>query len=98
MMVSYDAAVLKELQRIPGVGKTVAKDLYRLGFHSVSSLKSQDPQQLYEDHCIEMGCQVDRCMLYTFRCAVYFATEENPDPSLLKWWAWKDPAPVWPIP
>jgi hypothetical protein len=29
-------------------------------------------------------------MLYVFRCAVYFATEEFHDPELLKWWTWKD--------
>jgi hypothetical protein len=27
--------------------------------------------------------------LYTFRCAVYAASEPGPDPELLKWWNWK---------
>ena len=30
-------------------------------------------------------------MLYTFRCAVYYASTPRPKPALLKWWNWKDP-------
>jgi hypothetical protein len=33
---------------------------------------------------------VDRCMLYVFRCAVYYATNKKHDPKLLKWWNWKE--------
>nr|WP_321429915.1 helix-hairpin-helix domain-containing protein [uncultured Methanolobus sp.] len=29
-------------------------------------------------------------MLYVFREAVYFASNEEHDPELLKWWNWKD--------
>ena len=36
------------------------------------------------------GCVVDRCVLYTFRGAVYFAETENPEPELMKWLNWKD--------
>ena len=83
-------AVLKELRRIPGVGASVADDLWRLGMRRVDDLRGQDPQALYERLCELQGVHVDRCMLYTFRCAVYFASHERHDPELLKWWAWKD--------
>ena len=82
---------LKDFQRIPGVGKSIAQDLVNLGFSSVSELKGQDPERLYERLCDLLGCKVDRCMLYVFRCAVYFAENEKHDPELLKWWNWKDP-------
>jgi hypothetical protein len=36
------------------------------------------------------GVQQDRCLLYVFRCAVYFATEAKPRAALLKWWVWKE--------
>lgn len=36
---------------------------------------------------------MDRCMLYVFRCAVYYASSEQHDPELLKWWNWKDDKP-----
>ena len=81
---------LKDFRRIPGVGKQIAEDLWQLGFRQVSDLKGRDPEQLYLDHCELMGCKVDRCMLYVFRCAVYFASEKVHDPEKLKWWNWKD--------
>lgn len=87
-------AALKELRRIPGVGPAVAGDLWRLGFRAVSELRGQDPQALYERLCVLQGIRVDRCMLYTFRCAVYFASTDDPDPERLKWWNWKDPVPA----
>ncbi|MBC8473125.1 MAG: pathogenicity locus, partial [Planctomycetes bacterium] len=30
------------------------------------------------------------CMLYVLRCAVYYASNTEHDPDLLKWWNWKD--------
>ena len=81
---------IKEFQRIPGVGKTISQDLWNLGFRSVQELKDQDPEELYLKICAYQGTQVDRCMLYVFRCAVYYASNEQHDPELLKWWKWKD--------
>jgi hypothetical protein len=88
------AAALRDLRRIPGVGAAVADDLWRLGVRRVADLRGRDPQALYEALCRDQGMHVDRCMLYTFRCAVYFAGEERPDPELLRWWAWKDGGPA----
>ena len=34
---------LKELMRIPGVGKSIANDLLNIGITSVSDLKGKDP-------------------------------------------------------
>ncbi|SCA64200.1 Uncharacterized protein SCG7086_CO_00030 [Chlamydiales bacterium SCGC AG-110-P3] len=82
--------VVKDFQRIPGVGKSIAQDLWDMGFRSVSELENGNPDALYQGLCDLKGCQVDRCMLYVFRCAVYFASESSPDPELLKWWNWKD--------
>jgi hypothetical protein len=33
---------------------------------------------------------IDRCVLYGFREAVYYASHKNHDPELLKWWNWSD--------
>jgi hypothetical protein len=38
----------------------------------------------------EQHSYVDRCMLYVFRCAVYYA-EGGREPEKLRWWNWKDP-------
>ncbi|NPV92986.1 MAG: pathogenicity locus [Firmicutes bacterium] len=82
--------VLKDLRRIPGVGKSIADDLWRMGFRSVEELKQQDPEEMYLRFCHMEQALVDRCLLYVFRGAVYFASNEEHDPELLKWWNWKD--------
>lgn len=83
--------VLGDLQTIPGVGPKTARDLYDLGIRRVSDLTSADPESLYQQLC-EKGPS-DRCMLYVFRCAVYFATRRKHEPELLKWWNWTDRKP-----
>lgn len=80
----------KALQEIPGIGKSLSKDLWALGIHSVSELKGKNPLQLYQKMNAISGIKQDPCVLYTFRCAVYYATEKVHDPEKLKWWYWKD--------
>jgi len=83
---------LQELQKIPGVGKVVAMDLYEMGYRSISSLKNENPEHMYVLHNELKGRVQDICMLYTFRCAVYFAKTQHKkqDPEKLKWWNWMD--------
>ena len=78
-----------DLQTIPGIGPSMAQDLRDLGIFSVTTLVGQDPELMYKRLCQMHGMHIDRCVLYVFRCAVYFATEKEPDPELLKWWNWK---------
>jgi hypothetical protein len=80
----------KELLTIPGIGKSLARDLLDLGIQCVRDLKGRDPERLYRKLNVLRGQHIDRCVLYTFRCAVYFETEKNHDPQLLKWWNWSD--------
>jgi hypothetical protein len=82
--------VLREFRQIPGVGKSIAGDLWNLGLRSVSDLKNQDAEVLYTRLCTYQGTHVDRCMLYVLRCAVYYASHDVYDAELLKWWNWKD--------
>lgn len=84
------AAVLRDLQRIPGVGKSVSKNLYDIGIRSVADLRGRDPRELYDRSNKFVGVRQDPCLLYTFRAAVYFATAKKHDPAKLKWWNWKD--------
>lgn len=79
-----------ELQQIPGVGVAMEQDLIRLGYHTIQSLKGQKPEEMYQRQCKIQGCQLDRCVLYVYRCAVYYAETPCPDPKKLKWWNWKD--------
>ena len=38
---------LRQLRTIPGVGKSIAMDLWRIGIKEVNDLKDQDPEELY---------------------------------------------------
>jgi hypothetical protein len=90
MAESLKQSVLRELQHIPGVGEKIAEDLWNLGIRSVHDLKDNDPEALYQKLPHYKGTQVDRCMLYVLRCAVYYTSNKSHDPELLKWWNWKD--------
>ena len=81
---------LNDLEQIPGVGKAIAQDMQHIGIRSASQLKGQDPKKLYQRLCDFNASLVDRCMLYALRCAVYYASNTEHDPNLLKWWNWKD--------
>ena len=78
------------LQEIPGVGPSIARDLRLLGIERVSDLRGRNPEQLYDMSNRLRGMTQDRCLLYAFRCAVYYASEPRPKARLLKWWNWSD--------
>ena len=78
------------LQQIPGIGKNMEQHLLRVGVQRVEDLRGRDPRELYDLDCLAAGGPLDRCVLYVFRCAVYYAGTANPDPEKLKWWYWKD--------
>lgn len=78
------------LLNIPGIGKSMAEDLRVLGIESVADLTEKDPQQMYDRLCEIRNTKLDPCVLYGFRCAVYYAGNNVHDPEKLKWWNWKD--------
>jgi hypothetical protein len=82
--------VLRELQIIPGIGKACSLDLWNIGVRSIADLANKNPNTLYASLNAQTGIKHDVCMLYTFRCAVYFATERNHEKKKLNWWYWKD--------
>lgn len=83
---------VNDLQSIPGVGPSIALDLAELGYRRVSDLRGQDPEAMYHAICRKRGVHQDRCLLYVFRCATYYAGRKKHNPELLKWWNWKDAA------
>jgi nucleotidyltransferase/DNA polymerase involved in DNA repair len=78
-----------ELETIPGVGTKIARDLRDLGLNSVEDLQGQNPEELYSRLTVLRGYHIDRCVLYVFRCAVYYA-QNGRNHDKLKWWSWKD--------
>ncbi|RJP45936.1 pathogenicity locus [Candidatus Parcubacteria bacterium] len=85
-------STFKELKKIPGVGKEIAEDFWNIGIRSVTDLRGKNPESLYYKLTKYEGRHVDRCMLYVFRCAVYYASNRKHNPRLLKWWNWSDAA------
>lgn len=79
----------QDLTAIPGVGKNVAQHLADIDIYSVNQLRGQDAEHLYELSNLRAGHQQDRCLLYVFRCAVYYA-EGGREPDKLLWWNWQD--------
>jgi hypothetical protein len=75
---------------IPGIGPSMSIDLEKLGYSRVSELRGENPAEMFEKLRVMAGGHMDRCVLYVFRCAVYFAENKEHDPKLLKWWNWKD--------
>lgn len=87
--MTKDSKIIKDLMVIPGIGKSIAEDLTDIGISSVADLKGKNPEKLYDASNKFAGTVQDRCLLYVFRCAVYFA-EGGRDSKKLKWWNWKD--------
>lgn len=80
----------RALQRIPGVGPSLATDLKDLGYETPEELIGEDPEQMFVRLCDLRAKPIDRCVLYVFREAVYYASHHEPEPELLKWWNWSD--------
>lgn len=79
-----------ELQTIPAIGPSLARDLRALGVNRIADLKRRSPERMYAELSRLRGERQDPCVLYSFRCAVYFARTPRPAPQLLKWWNWKN--------
>lgn len=82
--------IADELMKIPGIGKSISKDLHNIHIHTIEDLKGKTPDNLFEESNKFAGVLQDRCLLYVFRCAVYYAENEKHELEKLKWWNWKD--------
>ena len=81
---------ISDLQTVPGVGPSIEQDFLDLEIYTVNDLQQKDPELLFEKLCKIRGKSIDRCVLYVFRCAVYYAENDKHNPELLKWWNWKN--------
>ena len=82
-----------DLRSIPGVGPNIEQDLRNLGYSTLESLRGADPEEMFQRDCRLKGFSEDRCQLYVYRLAVYFAEQEHHDPEKLKGGYWKDHSP-----
>ena len=78
------------LEEIPGVGPRIAGVMEKLGIRQVADLVGKDPEELYRRECRLKGFEEDRCALYVWRTAVYYAENPVRKAEKLKWWYRKD--------
>lgn len=81
---------MSDLRSVPGIGAKKEKELIELGYDSLEALKSANPGELYLRACVKENMQLDKCVLYAFRCAVAFANDPAPDPNKYRWWYFCD--------
>lgn len=82
---------MTDLIKIPGIGKNMAQHLMNAGYPNIDSLKGQSADEIYARDCFASGVQVDRCALYCYRLAVYYADHDGALPkNKQNWWDWKD--------
>ncbi len=79
-----------DLKNIPGVGKNMEQHFFDAGIFTTEDLIGKNPEELFLKDCLVKGLQVDRCVLYVFRLAVYYANNDVHEPEKLKWWNWQD--------
>lgn len=79
-----------DLKNIPGVGKNMEQHFFNIGIFTIDDLIGKNPEELFLKDCSVKGFQDDRCVLYVFRLAVYYATNSVHEPEKLKWWNWHD--------
>ena len=83
---------IKDLRQIPGVGVSLATDLWNIGITKIEDLKGKDAYNLFDLSNDFAGQIQDRCVLYVFKCAIYYSEtpKEEHKKEKLKWWNWKD--------
>lgn len=81
---------MSDLRNVPGIGAKKEEELIELGYDSLEKLKHADPDELYFQACIRQNQQLDKCVLYAFRCAVAYAKDPVPDPDQYRWWFFTD--------
>ena len=62
-----------DLITIPNIGEKTKQSLLNIGITCVEDLKGKNPEDLYSKDCIVKGFQEDKCQLYLFRMAIYYA-------------------------
>ena len=75
---------MEELLQIPGVGKSIASDLLRIGIASVNDLRDKDPEALYELSSEKAGSVQDRCLLICFQVCRLLCLDRRIGPAACK--------------
>lgn len=76
-------ATTKKLTDLPNIGKSLAKDLERIGIDTPEKLEGEDPYKLYQKLCEVTGIRQDPCVLDVLMSITDFMDGGEPQ----AWWA-----------
>ncbi len=82
-MKNPDRKTVSELEKLPNIGKAIAKNLRLIGIDHPEKLIGKDAFALYEELCAITGKKHDPCVIDVFMSAVCFM--EGGDS--LPWWS-----------
>ncbi len=85
-MKNPDRKTVSELEKLPNIGKAIAKDLRFIGIDHPDKLIGKDPFALYEALCARTGKRHDPCVIDVFMSVVCFM--EGGDS--LPWWSFTE--------
>ncbi|MEI3579851.1 MAG: helix-hairpin-helix domain-containing protein [Acutalibacteraceae bacterium] len=71
---------------MPGIGPNIEVDLEAIRIISLPYFPGRNPEERYRLDCLHKGYEEDRCQLYVYRLAVYYAATPDPHPDRLRWW------------
>jgi hypothetical protein len=77
-----EASSATELEAIPNIGVSLARDLRSIGINLPQELVGRDPFALYQSLCVKTHARQDPCVLDTFIAAVRFMEGAPARP----WW------------
>lgn len=70
-----------DLKTISGIGDDMKRHLLDIGIKTVEDLVGKNPEELYLKDMAFRGRPADKCVLYVFRLAVYYAENKIRDPD-----------------
>jgi hypothetical protein len=79
------------ITKIPGIGKTFAKDFARIGLYFIEDFESKNPEKVYQDLVVaneKENHKTSRNYLYVIRMICYYA-QGGRETEKLKWSHWK---------
>ena len=81
-MKNPDRNTVTQLDALPNIGKSMAKNLELIGIDHPQKLVGKNPFDLYDKLCKKTGKHVDHCVIDVFMSSVDFMEGGEPKP----WW------------
>jgi hypothetical protein len=85
-MKKPDRNTVSQLEELPNIGKSIAKDLRLIGIEHPQDLIGKNVFQLYHRLCDIKGQRIDHCVIDVFMSVIDYMEGGEPQP----WWAFTE--------